>query len=221
MKEVDVRQRVLAANDEAAAELRRGFLGSGTLVVNLISSPGSGKTTLLEATVRALAGTLRLGAIEGDIATERDADRLRRLGIPAHQVLTGGSCHLDARQVQAAMDRGSLDDAEILFIENVGNLICPTSYDLGEDFKIVLLSVAEGDDKPFKYPAIFARAAVCVVTKVDLLPYVSFDLDAVAKQVVTLNPAVRLLRVSARTGDGMDDWCAMLETSLAAKRAAR
>jgi hydrogenase nickel incorporation protein HypB len=174
---------------------------------------------LLEASIRRLAGHRRLGAIDGDIATERDADRLRQLGIPAHQVLTGGSCHLDARQVQAAMDRGALDDCEILFIENVGNLICPTNYDLGEDFKIVLLSVAEGDDKPFKYPAIFARAAVCVITKIDLLPHVSFDVQAVHTQVTTLNPDTRLLYVSARTGEGMHAWCETLEAALTRKRA--
>jgi len=219
MTELDVRERVLAANESAARTLRERFRAAGTLVVNLISSPGSGKTTLLEATIALLSARLKLGAIDGDIATERDADRLRRLGIPAHQVLTGGACHLDARQVQGAMDRGALDDAEILFIENVGNLICPISYDLGEDFKIVLLSTAEGDDKPFKYPAIFARAAVCVITKTDLLPYVSFDLGAVARQVATLNPAALLLRVSARTGVGMDEWCALLEDALARKRA--
>ncbi|MBK6404667.1 MAG: hydrogenase nickel incorporation protein HypB [Holophagales bacterium] len=215
MPEIDVKQKVLAANQEAAAALRESFRDQRTLVVNLISSPGSGKTTLLEATVARLSGRLKMGGLDGDIATERDADRLRKAGIPARQILTGGACHLDARQVDAALveEGEKLRGLDILFIENVGNLICPTSYDLGEDFKIVLLSTAEGDDKPFKYPAIFSKAKVTVLTKVDLLPYVDFDVAAVKRQVGTLNPGARLLEVSARTGDGMDDWCALPRAS--------
>lgn len=215
---LDARQKVLAANEEAARALRAGFAAAGTLVVNLISSPGSGKTTLLEASTRALGERYRLGCVEGDIATERDADRLRALGIPAHQILTGGACHLDARQVRDALSKAAFPPLDILFVENVGNLICPTSYDLGEDFKAVLLSVAEGDDKPFKYPAIFARAAVAVVTKADLLPYTSFDLEAVRRQVATLNPDGAFLVTSSRTGEGVDAWCRLLEQRLAAKR---
>ncbi len=218
---VDVRARVLAANEEAAARLRAGFAAGGALVVNLISSPGSGKTTLLEATVRTLAPRLRLAGIEGDIATERDADRLRALGIPAVQILTGGACHLDARQVGNAMAEHRFPAFDVLFIENVGNLICPTSYDLGEDFKVALLSVAEGDDKPFKYPAIFARAEVTLVTKIDLLPHVTFDLESVRGQLATLAPEGKVLVTSARTGEGIDDWCALLERRLAAKRGTR
>lgn len=221
MPEVDVKQKVLAANQAAAAALRDSFRLQRTLVVNLISSPGSGKTTLLEATVARLAGKVKMGGLDGDIATERDADRLRKAGIPARQILTGGACHLDARQVDSALaEEGErLRGLDLLFIENVGNLICPTGYDLGEDFKVVLLSTAEGDDKPFKYPAIFSKASVTVLTKVDLLPYVDFDVEAVRAQVATLNPAARFLEVSARTGAGMDAWCALLSDDLAAKRA--
>jgi hydrogenase nickel incorporation protein HypB len=220
--EIDVRQKVLAANATAAQVLRDAFLAAGTLVVNLISSPGSGKTTLLEATARALKERFRLGGIDGDIATERDAERLRRSGIPARQILTGGACHLDARQVEKALaEEGErLSGLDILFIENVGNLICPTAYDLGEDFKVALLSVVEGDDKPFKYPAIFSRAAVTVVTKADLLPHVDFDLEAVRQQVATLNPSGRFLVASARSGEGMDSWFALLEEEIRRKRAA-
>jgi hydrogenase nickel incorporation protein HypB len=220
--DVDVKQKVLAANAAAAAALRENFGRSGTLVVNLISSPGSGKTTLLEKTVAALKGSLRLGGLEGDIATERDAERLRKMGIPARQILTGGSCHLDARQIDRALaDEGArLANLDILFIENVGNLICPTGYDLGEDFKVVLLSVTEGEDKPFKYPAIFSKAAVTVVTKTDLLPYVTFDLAAVREQVATLAPEGRLVEVSATTGAGMDAWLSLLTDALAQKRGA-
>ena len=220
MIEVDVRQKVLASNAAAATTLRAAFEASGTLVVNLISSPGSGKTTLLERTAAALKDSLRLGALEGDIATERDAERLRRMGIPARQILTGGSCHLDARQIDRALaaEGGALAGLDILFIENVGNLICPTSYDLGEDFKVVLLSVTEGEDKPFKYPAIFSKAAVTVVTKMDLLPYVPFDLTAAREQVSSLNPAGQLVEVSAATGAGMEAWLGFLTQKLAAKR---
>ena len=220
MTRVDVRQKVLADNEAAAAALRARFAASRTLVMNLISSPGSGKTTLLEATVRALAGKLRLGAIEGDIATERDADRLRKLGIPAHQILTGGGCHLDARQVRGALEQHDLGPLDVLFIENVGNLVCPTAYDLGEDFKVALLSVTEGEDKPFKYPGIFSAAEVTVVTKADLLPHVPFRLDEVRGQVAALRPGGALLVTSATTGEGIAGWCALLEERLARKRAA-
>lgn len=213
---VDVRQKVLAANQAAAMSVREGL--GRTLVLNLISSPGSGKTTLLEATAAALGSRLRLGGIEGDIATERDADRLRRAGIPAIQILTGGACHLDARQVEKALAEARFATLDVLFIENVGNLICPTSYDLGEDFKVVLLSVAEGDDKPFKYPAIFARSDVALITKSDLLPHTPFDVETVRRQVMTLNPSARVLVLSARTGEGLEAWCALVEERLAEKR---
>jgi hydrogenase nickel incorporation protein HypB len=219
MSRIDVKQKVLADNSAAAEALRASFRASGTLVVNVISSPGSGKTTLLEVTARALKSRLRLGGLDGDIATERDAERLRRAGIPARQILTGGACHLDARQVGKALgEEGELAGLDVLFIENVGNLICPTSYDLGEDFKVVLLSVVEGDDKPFKYPAIFARAAVTVITKTDLLPHVDFNLSAVREQVAALNPGGRFLVTSARSGEGMESWYALVEEKLAAKR---
>lgn len=222
MTAIDVRQKVLEANAMAARGLRDAFLAAGTLVVNLISSPGSGKTTFLEATARALRERFRLGGLDGDIATERDAERLRRSGIPARQILTGGACHLDARQIEKALaEEGErLSGLDILFIENVGNLICPTSYDLGEDFKVALLSVVEGDDKPFKYPAIFSRAAVTVITKADLLPHVDFDCEGVRQQVATLNPSGRFLVTSARSGDGMEAWFDLLASGLSRKRAA-
>ncbi len=217
-KVVTVKRKALAANDSQAESLRRRFAERGTLVVNLISSPGSGKTTLLERTVAHLKERLRLAVIEGDVATERDADRIRALGVPAHQVLTGGACHLDARQIGTALEVASLEPADILFVENVGNLICPTTYDLGEDFKVALLSVTEGDDKPFKYPAIFSRAEVTVITKADLLPHVPFDLDAVRDQLTALAPDGRQLVTSATSGEGLDEWFALLEERLRAKR---
>ncbi len=220
MSQIEVNRRLLSENDRAAAFLREKFSREGTLVVNLISSPGSGKTTLLEATIAAMSGSYRLAAIEGDIATERDADRLRRHGIPARQIITGGACHLDARLVRNELEKGGLDAADILFIENVGNLVCPTSYDLGEDFKVVLLSVTEGDDKPFKYPGIFSRAAVAVITKIDLLPHVEFDLEAVRAQVRTLSPDARFLLTSARAGEGIDEWCRLIAQRFSEKRKA-
>jgi hydrogenase nickel incorporation protein HypB len=215
---VNVRRKALAASEEHARMLRERFAESGTLVLNLISSPGSGKTTLLESTVGRLADRYRIAVIEGDVATERDADRIRALGVPAHQVLTGGACHLDARQIDGALSVAGLLPADVLFIENVGNLICPTTYDLGEDFKVALLSVTEGDDKPFKYPAIFSRAEVTVITKVDLLPYVPFDLEAVRGYVASLNPNGTFLVVSSNTGEGIGDWCELLARRLEGKR---
>lgn len=216
---VTVKRRALAASEEYADSLRRGFADSGTLVVNLISSPGSGKTTLLEATVGRLKTDLGCAVIEGDVATEMDADRIRALGVPAHQILTGGACHLDARQVEKALAETDLLPTDILFIENVGNLICPTTYDLGEDFKVAVLSVTEGDDKPFKYPAIFARAEVTVISKIDLLPHLPFDLDAVRVQLTSLNPSGTIVETSSTSGEGIDAWCALLRNRLAAKRA--
>jgi hydrogenase nickel incorporation protein HypB len=219
-REMDLRRRILEENEREAGRLRALHASTNTLVTNLISSPGSGKTTLLEATARILMPRRSIAVIEGDIETERDADRLRALGVPAHQILTGGACHLDARLVGRGLEEAALPATDILFIENVGNLICPTSYDLGEDFKVVLLSVAEGDDKPFKYPAIFAKAEVTIITKSDLLPHVSFDLDAVRSQVATLHPGAPFLVTSARTGEGVEAWCGLLLERLAAKRGA-
>jgi hydrogenase nickel incorporation protein HypB len=212
--------KILAANQAAAESLRLSFRATRTLVTNLISSPGSGKTTLLEVTLAALRDRYRVGALDGDIATERDAERLRKVGVPARQILTGGACHLDARQIERALSEEgpALQGLDFLFVENVGNLICPTSYDLGEDFKVVLLSVTEGDDKPFKYPAIFSKAAVTLVTKSDLLPYVSFDLATVCEQITILNPKSRILVLSARTGDGVADWLALLTDAFEKKR---
>ena len=215
---VTVKRRALAASEEQAEKLRTRFAESGTLVVNLISSPGSGKTTLLEATIRELENELSCAVIEGDVATENDADRIRALGVPAHQILTGGSCHLDARQVESGLVDGEIPEVDILFIENVGNLICPTTYDLGEDFKVVVLSVTEGDDKPVKYPAIFSRAEVAVISKSDLLPYVPFDMAAVQNHIAVLNPSGTVLVTSSLGGDGIAGWIDLLRTRLADKR---
>ena len=217
MKTVSAKQKILAENEKAAARLRDVFRRSGTFVINLISSPGSGKTTLLEATVKSLGAHYRLGVLVGDIATERDAERLRSAGAPALQILTGGACHLDARQIATAFDDAGFDALDYLFIENVGNLICPSSFDLGEDHKVVLLSVTEGDDKPFKYPGIFTRSAASVITKTDLLEHVPFDMDAVRGQIETLNPDASIFETSAWTGNGLDGWYSWLIAERTAK----
>lgn len=206
MPTLDIKQNILQENAKAAESLRKQFATNKTLVLNFISSPGSGKTSLLEATIARLKDKYRLAAIDGDIATERDADRLRALGISAEQISTGGACHLDARQISTALKKGNFGKLDILFIENVGNLICPTSYDLGEDGKIVLLSVTEGDDKPFKYPGIFSKADTAVITKIDLLPHVRFDESAVNEQITTLRPNGTIHRLSVTTGEGVEGW---------------
>lgn len=219
MTTIDARQKILQANDAAARALRGRFASAGTLAINLISSPGSGKTALLEATAQRLAGRCRMAAIVGDVATQMDADRLRAAGLPAHQIVTGGACHLDARMVEGAMQQAGFGALDLLFLENVGNLVCPTSYDLGEHFKVALLSVTEGADKPFKYPGIFAKGEVTVVTKADLLPHVRFDVGAVHEQVTTLRPDAAFLVVSALTGEGMESWCELLQQRMAGCRA--
>lgn len=218
MTQIDARQKILEANANAARALREQFEADGTLVLNLISSPGSGKTTLLEETARRLASRWRLGAIVGDVATERDAERLRDAGLPAYQIVTGGACHLDARMVVDALSKADLGHLDILFVENVGNLVCPTSYDLGEHTKVALLSVAEGVDKPFKYPGIFSKAGITVITKLDLCPHVRFDIDVACEQIRTLNPDATIVQVSAETGLGMAEWCDLLQRRVLACR---
>ncbi|MCC6409323.1 MAG: hydrogenase nickel incorporation protein HypB [Planctomycetes bacterium] len=218
MLTTEARQKILAENEAAAAELRERFARAGTLVVDLISSPGSGKTALLEATARKLAGSLRIACIVGDIATERDADRLRAAGLPSRQITTGGACHLEARNVRDALAAARFGPLDILFIENVGNLVCPASFALGEDFKIVLLSVTEGHDKPFKYPGIFSRASVALITKSDLLPYVAFDVERVRGEITTLRPNARVLLTSVVDEKGLESWCDLLRSALGEKR---
>jgi len=218
---IEVRRRLHEENDRCAALLRERFNAAGTLVVDLVSSPGSGKTTLLEMTVDYFAGILTTAVLVGDVATERDAERIREAGGPAHQIITGGACHLDAHLVADGLEASGFELPDILFLENVGNLVCPASYDLGEDFKTVLLSVPEGDDKPLKYPAIFSRSAVCLITKSDLLPHLPFSPEDAMRHVNLLNPDALILQMSAMNGDGFEDWCHLLEREHQAKRAAR
>ena len=210
---VEVRQHVLKKNDVLARELRARFEAAGVCVVSLVSSPGSGKTTLLEQTLRALAPTSRVAALVGDLATARDADRLKRAGVPVRQITTGTVCHLDASMVDSALDGWDLQALDFLFVENVGNLVCPASYDLGECLRVVLLSVTEGEDKPLKYPTIFNTADLAVITKVDLTAAVDFNREEVVRNLDELRPGLEVLDVSARSGAGMPAWLARLHTA--------
>jgi len=203
---VAVEEKVLNENQRLALELRQRFHDHNVFCLNLISSPGSGKTSLLERTLEALSSDAKVAVLTGDIQTENDARRLARAGFPVKQITTGGTCHLDARMVAKALSDWNLDDIGILFIENVGNLVCPSSYDLGEHAKVVLLSVTEGEDKPLKYPGIFHKSELCVINKIDLLPYVSFNLDAARENARKVNPGIELVEVSCTTRLGLDDW---------------
>jgi hydrogenase nickel incorporation protein HypB len=220
LEHIELKKNVLADNDEAAGRLRQAFGESGTFMVNMISSPGSGKTSLVEATAASLRDRLELGALVGDVATEMDAERIRGAGIAARQILTGGACHLDARQVSHALSHWGGEMPGILMVENVGNLVCPAAYDLGEDLRAILLSVTEGDDKPFKYPAAFSGAEAVVITKSDLLPHVRFDLERVRERALTLSPDAVFMVTSAVTGEGLDAWCGLLEERALEKRGA-
>lgn len=211
MNRVPLEKKVLSENDRIAAELRERFRQNNVLVVNLISSPGSGKTTLLEKTLEALPRTERVAVLTGDIQTENDANRLKRFGFPAKQITTGGTCHLDARMIDKHLADWSLHDLDILFIENVGNLVCPSSYDLGEAAKIVLLSVTEGEDKPLKYPSIFFKSELVIITKTDLLPYVPFDIAKAEANARKVHPGVEIVRVSSTAGAGLTEWLQWLE----------
>ncbi|GAB4270169.1 MAG: hydrogenase nickel incorporation protein HypB [Deferrisomatales bacterium] len=209
MKDIAVEKKVLARNDAVAEVNRRLFREAGAYAINLISSPGTGKTTLLEATLGRLARRLRVAVVEGDVQTENDAVRIEATGVPVEAIVTGGACHLDAAMVRRAFGAltARLDGAlDLLVIENVGNLVCPASYDLGEDEKVALVSVTEGEDKPLKYPALFHAASTLVVTKVDLVPHLEFDVEALVENARSVNPGLDVFQVSARTGEGMDAW---------------
>jgi hydrogenase nickel incorporation protein HypB len=220
MTKIDVEKKIQDENDRLAQKNRKVFRDAGVFVVNIISSPGSGKTTLLEATLDRLAKKMGVTVIEGDVSTERDMDRVRARGASGVQINTGGGCHLSAAMVGEVLGGLDLDAAEIVFIENVGNLICPATYDLGEDVRMVLLSTTEGDDKPMKYPAIFHEASLAVINKVDLLPHLTYDVEKVEKEIHVLNPDCEILRLSAETGEGMDGWIEWIMQKMADKKRA-
>jgi hydrogenase nickel incorporation protein HypB len=211
MTQIPLERKVLGENDRIAAALREEFGRRGICCLNLISSPGAGKTLLLERTLEGFAPDRRVAVLTGDIQTDNDARRLARYGFPVQQITTAGACHLDARMIERHLANWDLSSIGLLLIENVGNLVCPTSYDLGEDAKVVILSVAEGDDKPLKYPGIFHRAELLVLSKIDLLPYVPFDIAAARDNARKVNPAIEIVEVSSTTGAGLDTWRAWLD----------
>lgn len=203
---VTLNQDVLTDNNSAATFIREQFTETKTLVINVMSSPGAGKTTLLEKTISRLSDQFRIGVIEGDLATEIDADRIRSAGAFAVQINTNGGCHLDARMVAKTLPQFDLSEIDILFIENVGNLVCPSGYDLGQQHKISVLSVPEGNDKIPKYPVMFRRTELVLLNKIDLLPYLNFDIEVAEEDLKGINPESKLMKLSATTGEGIDEW---------------
>ncbi|WHX98979.1 hydrogenase nickel incorporation protein HypB [Neobacillus sp. DY30] len=208
---IALRTDVLTNNNKAAEFNRELFTDTKTLVINLMSSPGAGKTTLLEETVRELYGKYRIAVIEGDLATEKDADRIRAMGAKAVQINTHGGCHLDARMIAATLHEFDLDEVDILFIENVGNLVCPAGYDLGQHHKVAVLSVPEGNDKIPKYPQMFMRTELVLLNKIDLLPYLDFNVEEARRDLSEMNPQSSLLPLSARTREGLHEWFSWIE----------
>jgi len=218
---VEVRQRVLKENDLVARELRDGFGRAGVLAVSLVSSPGAGKTTLLQKTLLRLREHCRMAVLVGDLATDNDARRLASTGVRTQQITTGTVCHLEAEMIRSAIRDWNLRELDLLFIENVGNLVCPASFDLGESLRAVLLSVTEGEDKPLKYPPIFHTADVTVLTKLDLAEAAGFDRALAERNLAAVRPGMQVLGVSARTGQGMDEWIGLLTSQLHACRRPR
>jgi hydrogenase nickel incorporation protein HypB len=208
---IEVRQRVLKQNDVSARALRARFRAAGTYVVSLVSSPGSGKTEFLESVLTHLRDSYRVAALVGDLATDNDARRLARSMVPVKQIVTGTVCHLEADMVASALEGWAPDPLDILFIENVGNLVCPSSFDLGENLRLVLFSVTEGEDKPLKYPTIFHTADVALITKTDLAKAVGFDSSAAHRSIQSVRPGMEIFEVSARTGEGMEPWLNFLQ----------
>ena len=217
MTTVAVERKVLSENDRVAAELRESLAGR-TLALNFIGSPGAGKTAFLERTLKYLDPALKAAVLTGDIQTENDAIRLAKYGYPVKQICTGGACHLDARMVEKHLAGWDIGEMDLLFIENIGNLVCPTSYDLGENSKVVVLSVTEGEDKPLKYPGIFRKAELLIVTKTDLLPYVPFRIEELRENVRIANPNIQTIETSAQTGAGFDQWFDWLYNRAAKER---
>ena len=215
---VSIGESLLAKNDRLAALNRERFNAAGLLTLNLVSSPGSGKTTLLEKTLTDLKGQFGFAVLEGDQQTTNDADRIAATGVPVHQINTGAGCHLDAHMVGHGVEHFNLDKTDILMIENVGNLVCPASFDLGEDMKVAVLSTTEGEDKPVKYPQMFRAAQLMIINKIDLLPYLDFDIAKCREYALQVNPGLTILELSCRSGEGLDSWYNWLKTTLSEKQ---
>lgn len=217
MVQVNLQTNILGANDLIARKNRVNFKDKGILTVNLMSSPGSGKTTILERTIERLGSELKIAVIEGDLYTDRDAQRIEQKGVQVIQINTEGTCHLDAGMVTSAYEKLDTSNLDLLFIENVGNLVCPAEFDLGEDFRVVVISTTEGNDKIPKYPLIFREAKAVLVNKVDLLPYTEFNLQECQEDLEKINPSARVFPLSGRTGEGIEIWCEWLLGEVRAK----
>jgi hydrogenase nickel incorporation protein HypB len=218
-EKIRIEKKVLSENDRIASEIRQKLTQRRILALNLVSSPGSGKTSLLEATLQKLGDRLNVAVIAGDVQTENDALRLKKAGGRiVRPLVTGGACHLDAGMVNRVLSDIDLDNLDLLFIENVGNLVCPAGYDLGEDMKVVLISTTEGDDKPLKYPTMFRRSGALIINKIDLLEYTDFDMDQVKKNALAINPKFKIFEISCRTQAGMDSWYGWLSESVTYKK---
>jgi len=213
--EIKIMKNILDRNQNKAEEVRSLLNSRKVMMVNVISSPGAGKTTLLERTCEAMAGEVRIGVIEGDVTTDRDAQRLKKFNIPIVAINTEGGCHLDSHSISKAIEHFDLEAIDLLFVENVGNLICPSQFDLGETFKLAVVSTTEGDDKPAKYPMLFSEARAVILNKTDLIPYTNFSIGSFMADMAAINPGIRIIRLSATTGDGLEEWFGWLRMKLA------
>ncbi|HOA83275.1 MAG TPA: hydrogenase nickel incorporation protein HypB [Thermodesulfovibrio thiophilus] len=211
---IKVTTRILDANDRIAEENKKMFKDLGVYVINLMSSPGAGKTSLLERTIQAVKDKVKVGVIEGDITGTNDAERIDRLGVPVVQINTEGACHLDANMIADAVKDLPLKELDVLFIENVGNLVCPAEFKVGEDMKVMILSLTEGDDKPLKYPLMFQESSVLIINKIDLKDLLDVNVDKIKKDALSLNPNIKIFEVSCKTGYGIDEWTNWLMTSI-------
>ena len=214
MSLITIERKILEKNDAIAAENRKNFSSKNIFTINLVSSPGSGKTSLVERTLSHLNNRIKIAVIEGDIQTDLDAKRIEALNTPVVQIVTNGACHLEANLVRDAFVQLEENKIEILIIENVGNLVCPAGYDLGEDVKIIIASTTEGDDKPLKYPAMFRNSSVLIINKIDLIPFVKCSIDAIKENALSINPALKIFEVSCQTGAGIHEWCDWLENQI-------
>ena len=216
---VPVVRNILEANERLAEENRRTFRQAGLLVINLMSGPGAGKTSLLERTIEALQDEIRIGVIEGDIQSSYDAERISQKGVQVVQLNTGGACHLDGNMIKSSLDALDLDALDLLVVENVGNLVCPAEFNVGEDMKAMILSVPEGDDKPLKYPLMFQESRALLINKIDLLPYVNCDVGKIRERALQLNANLEIFEISCRTGEGLDGWADWLRQQVSARKA--
>ena len=218
---ISVARNILEANDRIAQQNRELFNENGLLVINLMSSPGAGKTSLLEKTIDALNDDLRIGIIEGDIQSSQDAERIAKKGIPVVQINTGGACHLDGNMIRDTFDEFDFKEMDLLVVENVGNLVCPAEFRVGEDFKVMILSVTEGDDKPDKYPLMFHESKVLLINKIDLLPYVDCSVAKIMENSLKINPDITIFQISCKTGEGLEGWYNWLKKEVEVKEAGR